>query len=38
MNDSLAQARQNFKNPDVWHLPATYWFWHTIPDKKQIDS
>ncbi|HFG9917480.1 TPA: hypothetical protein ACJXFE_004224 [Salmonella enterica subsp. enterica serovar Warragul] len=38
MNDSLAKARQSFKNPDVWHLPATYWFWHTIPDKEQIDS
>lgn len=26
----------NFNN-DVWYYPATYWFWHYIPKKDEID-
>lgn len=26
----------NFNN-DVWYYPATYWFWHYVPSKDEID-
>lgn len=26
-----------FVSPDVWHQPATYWFWHRIPTFAEID-
>ncbi|MGY0063928.1 hypothetical protein ACWY4P_46995 [Streptomyces sp. LZ34] len=29
-------ALQRFRNPDPWHAPATYWFWHRLPDKDTI--
>lgn len=38
MNNPLPEALQRFQNPDVWHAPATYWFWHTIPNSQQIDQ
>ena len=25
-----------FENPDEWHAPATYWFWHRIPTAEEI--
>lgn len=27
---------QRFRNPDPWHAPAAYWFWHRLPDKDTI--
>lgn len=38
MNKPLSDLLQRFQKPDVWHLPATYWFWHTIPSHQQIDQ
>ncbi|MFI1330565.1 hypothetical protein ACH4U7_10500 [Streptomyces sp. NPDC020845] len=29
-------ALQRFRNPDPWHAPAAYWFWHRLPDKDTI--
>ena len=29
-------ALQRFRNPDPWHSPAAYWFWHHLPDKDSI--
>ncbi|MCS4277204.1 hypothetical protein M2390_002408 [Mycetocola sp. BIGb0189] len=26
----------SFVTPDVWHSPATYWFWHHLPDEDQV--
>nr|WP_236056985.1 hypothetical protein [Streptomyces sabulosicollis] len=25
-------ALHRFRNPDPWHAPAAYWFWHRLPD------
>ncbi|RLP75311.1 hypothetical protein D9V32_10505 [Mycetocola tolaasinivorans] len=25
-----------FVDPDAWHSPATYWFWHHLPDEAQV--
>lgn len=27
---------RRFRNPDPWHAPAAYWFWHRLPDKDTI--
>lgn len=37
MNTELANQPAQFMSPDVWHLPATYWFWHRIPTFAEID-
>nr|WTB10917.1 hypothetical protein OG546_46415 [Streptomyces antimycoticus] len=29
-------ALRRFRNPDPWHAPAAYWFWHRLPDKDTI--
>ncbi|MFE9007894.1 hypothetical protein ACFYOY_38190 [Streptomyces sp. NPDC007875] len=29
-------ALQRFRNPDPWHAPAAYWFWHRLPGKDTI--
>ncbi|MFJ2954280.1 hypothetical protein [Streptomyces sp. NPDC087270] len=29
-------ALERFQKPDPWHSPATYWFWHHLPDKDTI--
>ncbi|MEV6126407.1 hypothetical protein AB0M05_06190 [Streptomyces violaceusniger] len=29
-------ALHRFRNPDPWHAPAAYWFWHRLPDKDTI--
>lgn len=29
-------ALERFRNPDPWHSPAAYWFWHHLPDKDTI--
>ncbi|CAM5344363.1 MULTISPECIES: hypothetical protein [Streptomyces] len=29
-------ALQRFRNPDPWHAPAAYWFWHRLPDTDTI--
>ncbi|MFZ4843231.1 hypothetical protein [Mycetocola saprophilus] len=26
----------SFVTPDAWHSPATYWFWHHLPDEEQV--
>jgi len=26
----------SFAEPDEWHAPATYWFWHRIPTAEEI--
>lgn len=26
----------SFEEPDVWHAPATYWFWHRVPTTEEI--
>ncbi|GHH85702.1 hypothetical protein GCM10018793_54750 [Streptomyces sulfonofaciens] len=26
----------SFTRPDVWHAPATYWFWQRIPTREEI--
>ena len=26
----------SFAEPDEWHAPATYWFWHRIPTNEEI--
>jgi hypothetical protein len=28
----------SFAEPDEWHAPATYWFWHRIPTDEEIRS
>jgi hypothetical protein len=28
----------SFSEPDEWHAPATYWFWHRIPTEEEIRS
>lgn len=28
----------SFERPDVWHAPATYWFWHRIPTAEEIST
>lgn len=27
---------ERFRHPDPWHSPATYWFWHHLPDRETI--
>lgn len=27
-----------FQQPDVWHAPCAYWFWHHLPDDAQIQE
>ncbi|MBB4789196.1 hypothetical protein [Streptomyces rapamycinicus] len=29
-------ALHRFRNPDPWHAPAAYWFWHRLPDGDTI--
>ncbi|MGW7693521.1 hypothetical protein ACWGMA_32475 [Streptomyces asiaticus] len=29
-------ALRRFRNPDPWHAPAAYWFWHRLPDEDTI--
>ncbi|WP_432251695.1 hypothetical protein [Streptomyces sp. HNM1019] len=29
-------ALERFRNPDPWHAPAAYWFWHRLPDEDTI--
>ncbi|MFD8380880.1 hypothetical protein ACFV2X_20420 [Streptomyces sp. NPDC059679] len=29
-------ALRRFRNPDPWHAPAAYWFWHRLPAKDTI--
>ncbi|MBO3678634.1 hypothetical protein J5X86_26955 [Streptomyces sp. NEAU-YJ-81] len=29
-------ALHRFRNPDPWHAPAAYWFWHRLPDEDTI--
>ncbi|MGW3462471.1 hypothetical protein ACWDE9_24015, partial [Streptomyces olivaceoviridis] len=29
-------ALQRFRNPDPWHAPAAYWFWHRLPDTDTV--
>ncbi|WP_275561557.1 hypothetical protein [Streptomyces sp. 5-6(2022)] len=29
-------ALYRFRNPDPWHTPAAYWFWHRLPDEDTI--
>ncbi|MGW5355601.1 hypothetical protein ACWERV_34415 [Streptomyces sp. NPDC004031] len=29
-------AQERFRDPDPWHSPATYWFWHHLPDRDTI--
>lgn len=26
----------SFARPDVWHAPATYWFWQRVPTRQEI--
>ncbi|GLY69099.1 hypothetical protein [Amycolatopsis taiwanensis] len=27
---------ERFRNPDFWHRPANYWFWHRVPTEDEI--
>ncbi|GAA2328016.1 hypothetical protein [Streptomyces cuspidosporus] len=29
-------ALRRFRNPDPWHAPAAYWFWHRLPDEDTV--
>lgn len=33
-NDRPLEAR--LADPDAWHRPAAYWFWHHLPDPEEI--
>lgn len=29
-------ALRRFRDPDPWHAPAAYWFWHRLPTEDEI--
>ncbi|WP_211250765.1 hypothetical protein [Mycetocola saprophilus] len=34
--DTVLATDASFLTPDAWHSPATYWFWHHLPDEEQV--
>lgn len=32
----MIRSREEVLEPDVWHRPATYWFWHHLPEPEEI--
>lgn len=32
----MVPSREDVLEPDVWHRPATYWFWHHVPHAEEI--
>ncbi|WP_432873020.1 hypothetical protein [Microbispora rosea] len=34
--EPAAEKLERFRNPDFWHRPANYWFWHRIPTEDEI--
>ncbi|MFI6549291.1 hypothetical protein ACIBO9_39210 [Streptomyces prunicolor] len=36
MTGATARGQGTFADPDAWHRPAAYWFWHEPPDPALI--
>lgn len=34
--DDARSLEERLRDPDAWHRPAAYWFWHHLPEPEQI--